>query len=222
MLLINLFKKASVNSLVLRSKQYLMLFLLLINSYFLLFLVSHNYLLAQQRPVGFKLIHLQELRADFIKSNEAEYVIDKQKEELVSRAIKAEQDLILQKKQYQNFFIGLSVFIIGLISYLIYSQIKFSTLQYEKENELQEALAKIKVQDLLHQDRLTMTKDLYDALEKRMSLIIASIDNLQLTFEIKDKKLNDRLTHISDFATTAVTDLLEKSKRSQQEVITET
>ena len=102
MLLINLFKKASVNSLVLRSKQYLMLFLLLINSYFLLFLVSHNYLLAQQRPVGFKLIHLQELRADFIKSNEAEYVIDKQKEELVSRAIKAEQDLILQKAKRNN------------------------------------------------------------------------------------------------------------------------
>lgn len=79
-----------------------MLFLLLINSYFLLFLVSHNYLLAQQRPVGFKLTHLRELRADFIKSNEAEYVIDKQKEELVSRAIKVEQDLILQKAKRNN------------------------------------------------------------------------------------------------------------------------
>ena len=132
---------------------------------------------------------------------------EKQKQILIQRAELAEQDLIIQKRNYQIYgLLGLAL-ILCLIGYLFYNQQKLKTQQLQKEKELSAALIKIETQNKLQEQRLRISRDLHDNIGAQLTFIISSIDNLKYAFDIKDEKLNTKLSTISDFASSTIYEL---------------
>ncbi|WP_299368238.1 tetratricopeptide repeat protein [Winogradskyella sp.] len=131
----------------------------------------------------------------------------KEKEILIQRAEIAEQDLIIQQRNYQIFgLIGLAV-VLGLLGYLIYNQQELKNRQLKKENELKGALLKIETQNKLQEQRLRISRDLHDNIGAQLTFIISSLDNLKYAFDIKDKKLNNKLATISEFTSGTIYEL---------------
>lgn len=132
---------------------------------------------------------------------------EKQKQILIQRAEIAEQDLVIQQRNYQIFgLIGLAI-ILGIIGYLIYNQQELKNRQLQKENELKDALLKIETQNKLQEQRLRISRDLHDNIGAQLTFIISSIDNLKYGFDIEDEKLTQKLRTISDFTSGTIYEL---------------
>lgn len=149
-----------------------------------------------------------ESNAKAIADLEVKYETEKkEKQILVQRAELAEQQLTIQQKNYQVYgLIGLAL-VLGLIGYLFYNQQKLKNQQLQKENELKDALTKIETQNKLQQQRLQISRDLHDHIGAQLTFIISSIDNLKYGFDIKDEKLNHKLSSISEFTSSTIYEL---------------
>ena len=132
---------------------------------------------------------------------------EKQKQILIQRAELAEQDLVIQKRNYQLYGLAFLTLILGLIGFLFYNQQKLKNQQLQKENELKDALIKIETQNKLQEQRLRISRDLHDNIGAQLTFIISSIDNLKYGFDIKDKKLTHKLETISDFTSGTIYEL---------------
>ena len=132
---------------------------------------------------------------------------EKQKQILIQRAELAEQDLVIQKRNYQVFGLAGLVLILGLIGFLFYNQQKLRNAQLQKENELKDALLKIETQNKLQEQRLRISRDLHDNIGAQLTFIISSIDNLKYGFNIKDERLTKKLENISDFTSGTIYEL---------------
>jgi len=131
----------------------------------------------------------------------------KEKEILTQRAEIAEQDLIIQQRNYQIFGLIALAVVLGLMGYLIYNQQELKNKQLKKENELKDALLKIETQNKLQEQRLRISRDLHDNIGAQLTFIISSLDNLKYAFEIKDKQLKTKLTTISEFTSGTIYEL---------------
>nr|WP_321246774.1 tetratricopeptide repeat protein [uncultured Psychroserpens sp.] len=131
----------------------------------------------------------------------------KEKEILAQRADLAEKELSLNKKNTQ--LIGLAVIasLLIFLGYLFYNQQRLKNRQLQKENELKDALLKIETQNRLQEQRLRISRDLHDNIGAQLTFIISSIDNLKYGFDIKDKKLTNKLETISEFTTSTIYEL---------------
>lgn len=132
---------------------------------------------------------------------------EKQKQILIQRAELAEQDLVIQKRNYQLYGLAFLTLILGLIGFLFYNQQKLKNQQLQKENELKDALIKIETQNKLQEQRLRISRDLHDNIGAQLTFIISSIDNLKYGFDIKDEKLTHKLETISDFTSGTIYEL---------------
>ncbi|WP_460218078.1 ATP-binding protein [Psychroserpens sp. MEBiC05023] len=131
----------------------------------------------------------------------------KEREILVQRAELAENELTIQRRDYQVYsLIGVAV-ILGLLGFLFYNQQKLKNKQLQKENELKDALIKIETQNRLQEQRLRISRDLHDNIGAQLTFIISSIDNLKYGFDIKDKKLTHKLDSISQFTSATIYEL---------------
>lgn len=162
----------------------------------------------RQRYIKLKDSTFSESNAKAMADLEVKYETEKKEREiLVQRAELAEQKLTIQQKNYQLYgLIGLA-FILGLIGYLFYNQQKLKNQQLQKENELKDALVKIETQNKLQQQRLQISRDLHDNIGAQLTFIISSIDNLKYGFDIKDDKLNHKLSAISTFTSSTIYEL---------------
>ncbi len=132
---------------------------------------------------------------------------EKEREILIQRAKIAERDLVIQERNYQLYGLGGLALILGLIGYLFYNQQKLKNKQLQKENELKDALIKIETQNKLQEQRLRISRDLHDNIGAQLTFIISSIDNLKYGFDIKDKKLTNKLNTISEFTSETIYEL---------------
>lgn len=149
-----------------------------------------------------------EKNAQKIADLEVKYETEKkEKEILIQRAEIAEQDLVIQKRNYQLYGLAFLTLILGLIGFLFYNQQKLKNNQLKKENDLKDALIKIETQNKLQEQRLRISRDLHDNIGAQLTFIISSIDNLKYGFDIKDKKLNHKLETISDFTSGTIYEL---------------
>ena len=103
--------------------------------------------------------------------------------------------------------LSLLTFFIALVGFLIYRQQKLKNRQQEQEHELQKAISKIETQNKLHEQRLSISRDLHDNIGAQLTFIISSIDNIKYAFNLNDTKLDNRLQSISTFTKETIIEL---------------
>ncbi len=138
---------------------------------------------------------------------EIEYQTERKEKEILSqRAILAEKELDLSKKNYYIFgLVGLAI-VLSLLGFLFYNQQKLKNLQLHKENQLKDALIKIETQSRLQEQRLRISRDLHDNIGAQLTFIISSLDNLKYGFQLPEK-LGQKLKIISEFTTATIYEL---------------
>src|SRR5690606_32195444 len=62
-------------------------------------------------------------------------------------------------------------------------------------------------QNKLEEQRLAISRDLHDNIGAQLTFIISSLDNLKYGFSIEDEKLKNRLSGISTFTRSTITEL---------------
>ncbi|MDH7913249.1 sensor histidine kinase [Winogradskyella sp. SYSU M77433] len=142
-----------------------------------------------------------------VEAQEQYKTAEKEREILMQRTTLAEQDLIIQERNYQIFGLIALAVIMSVIGYLIYKQQQLKNNQLKKESELKDALLKIETQNKLQEQRLRISRDLHDNIGAQLTFIISSIDNLKYAFEINDHKLKHKLNTISDFTSSTIYEL---------------
>ncbi|WP_246067771.1 tetratricopeptide repeat-containing sensor histidine kinase [Changchengzhania lutea] len=153
-------------------------------------------------------ISLQEKMQNITSEIETKYQTEKkEKQILLQRADLAEKELNLTKKNTQLIGLGVLVFMLALLGYLLYNQQKLKNRQLQKENELKAALVKIETQNRLQEQRFRISRDLHDNIGAQLTFIISSIENLKFGYKIENSELNDKLKYISAFAKDTIYDL---------------
>lgn len=125
-----------------------------------------------------------------------------------------EKEKLLLKKEIEvknsrNKLVGVSVLalFIGLFGFLIYRQQKLKNRQQEQEFALQSAIKEIESQNSLHEQRLSISRDLHDNIGAQLTFVISSVDNLKLAGKITDSKINNQLNRISEFTKATILEL---------------
>jgi len=139
---------------------------------------------------------------------EAKYQNEKKEKELLrskNEIIQNENEI----KRKNTHFLILSLIVVGLlvISYLIYRQQKLKNKQQEQEFALKSAIARIETQNELQEQRLQISRDLHDNIGSQLTFIISSVDNIKFAFDLKNNKLDGKLSSISDFAKDTIIEL---------------
>ena len=126
----------------------------------------------------------------------------------------AEQEVIITKEQLRvrqrNYtLVGLALVIIFIIilGVYIYKQQKFKQQKLIGENQLKDEIAKITLQNELHEERIRISRDLHDNVGSQLTFIISSVDNMGYLFKTADEKLREKLHGIADFSRTTITQL---------------
>lgn len=130
----------------------------------------------------------------------------KEKEILVQRAELAEQDLTIQRRNFQVYGLIALAILFGVLGYLFYNQQKLKNNQLKRENELKIALSKIENQNRLQEQRLRISRDLHDNIGAQLTFIISSLDNLKYSFDLPEK-LSNKLDYIGEFTSETIFEL---------------
>ncbi len=153
-------------------------------------------------------------KASKLQDQLIETTVVKQTNELETKYQTAKKEkLLLQKeievKNVRNKLISVSTLalFVGLIGFLIYRQQKLKNKQQQQEFELQSAISQIETQNKLHEQRLSISRDLHDNIGAQLTFVISSIDNLKYGNKITDSKINNQLTKISDFTKSTIIEL---------------
>lgn len=111
----------------------------------------------------------------------------------------AEQQLEIQNKNIFSLILGSSIIILAIIIIGLYKRHQFKQKQFQKEMDLKDALAQIKTQNRLQEQRLEISRDLHDNIGAQLTFIISSIDNLKLLSKETSDLFKEKLTNISGF-----------------------
>ncbi len=147
-------------------------------------------------------------RAKTFSELEAKYQNEK-KEKLLqkSKAEIATRELEIKSKNTQFLILGLISLALLIIIYLVYRQQKLKNKQQQQEFELKSAIVKIETQSKLQEQRLQISRDLHDNIGSQLTFIISSVDNIKYAFELKNSKLDNKLSSISNFAKSTIVEL---------------
>lgn len=147
-------------------------------------------------------------RAQTFSELEAKYQNEKKEKLLLqSKAEIREREIEIKNKNMQFLILGLISIALICIIYLVYRQQKLKIKQQEQEFELKSAIAKIEIQNKLQEQRLNISRDLHDSIGSQLTFIISSVDNIKYAFDLKNDKLDDKLSNISNFAKDTIIEL---------------
>lgn len=126
---------------------------------------------------------------------------------------KEKEKLLLEKEievQQTQMKLIVSFGLIGMtmvLGYFVYRQQKLKLKQQEQEFELKNAISEIETQNKLHEQRLTISRDLHDNIGAQLTFIISSVDNLKFGFPSMEQKIQNKLNSISDFTKMTIIEL---------------
>jgi signal transduction histidine kinase len=112
-----------------------------------------------------------------------------------------------KKKTTTIIILSLLAVFISIVGLLIYRQQRLKNTQQKQEFELQTAIAQIENQNKLHEQRLSISRDLHDNIGAQLTFIISSVENLKFGFPTMDQLVKNHLTRISDFTKTTIVEL---------------
>lgn len=139
---------------------------------------------------------------------ETKYEVEKKEKELLQSKVEiAKNELQIKKKNTQFQILALVLIALMTIGYLIYRQQKLKNKQQEQEFELKQAISSIETQNSLHEQRLSISRDLHDNIGAQLTFVISSVDNLKFGNQINDAKVENQLTKISDFTKSTIIEL---------------
>jgi signal transduction histidine kinase len=118
-----------------------------------------------------------------------------------------EKETKLKKQKAIIYSIAFLAFLVGIIAYLLLKQQKLKNKQQEQEFQLKSAIDKIESQNQLHEQRLSISRDLHDNIGAQLTFIISSVDNLKYGFKITDEKINNQLDKINNFTKSTIVEL---------------
>ena len=143
---------------------------------------------------------IAELEVKF-QTTEKEKEINKQKEQLLV------QELAIKNRNLYAILLTSALLIIAVIFWGIYRRNQFKRRQLQKEIDLKSALATIKTQNRLQEQRLRISRDLHDNIGSQLTFIISSVDNLKYISKDTNEKLKEKLSSISSFAGDTISQL---------------
>ncbi|MGB0881492.1 MAG: tetratricopeptide repeat-containing sensor histidine kinase [Vicingaceae bacterium] len=163
---------------------------------------------AHQQYATIKDSMLNETTNEQIAALKTQYETAKKEKEIARQKVEiAEQDYLAQQRNYMLFALLFVLFFILIISAFIYKQQKQKQLQLIAENRLKDEIAQVKIQNELHEERLRISRDLHDNIGSQLTFIISSVDNMKHLFKSADEKLNNKLSDVSTFTRTTITQL---------------
>ena len=152
--------------------------------------------------VSYKIEYLQKPdleKSIFSDSKESKYVHTSEKD-ILSHISRIEERLQFQNSYLKiNRIIGILI-IICLIVFTIISFKRTKKQYFVKEEKLKSKLVKMKIQNLLQEQHLTISKSFHKSFDERFEQIRISLKNIKTTFEIKDQHLKDDIGSINAFA----------------------
>ena len=136
--------------------------------------------------------------ADGITEMETKYKTAEKEKEI------AEQQIKIQNKNIFALILGGSIIILGIVIVGLYKRHQFKQKQFQKEIDLKDALAQIKTQNRLQEQRLEISRDLHDNIGAQLTFIISSIDNLKHISSETSEAFKEKLTNISGFTSETI------------------
>ena len=127
--------------------------------------------------------------------------ISQQKEQLLA------QELSIKNRNLYALILSSALLILGLIFFNIYKRNQLKRKQLQKEIDLKDALATIKTQNRLQEQRLRISRDLHDNIGSQLTFIISSLDNLKYVSKDANEKLRSTLSTISSFTSDTIHEL---------------
>nr|WP_298988894.1 tetratricopeptide repeat protein [uncultured Polaribacter sp.] len=135
-----------------------------------------------------------------ISRYEVKYETEKKEKEIAQQKEQLlEQELAIKNRNLYAIIITSILLILGIIFFAIYKRNQFKRNQLQKEIDLKDALAIIKTQNRLQEQRLRISRDLHDNIGSQLTFIISSIDNLKFISKDANEKLKSKLATISSF-----------------------
>jgi signal transduction histidine kinase len=136
---------------------------------------------------------------------ETKYQTTKKEAEIAAqKEILLTQELALKNKSLYATIVTFALLFLGLLFFANYKKNQFKRKQLQKEIDLKDALATIKTQNKLQEQRLRISKDLHDNIGAQLTFIISSIDNLKFISKDANDSLKDKLTNISSFTSDTI------------------
>jgi len=144
-------------------------------------------------------------RAEQFAKLEVEYQTEKKEKEIAQQKEKLlAQELAIKNRNIYAILLGAALLILGIIFYAVYKRNKLKKKQLQKEIDLKDALATIKTQNRLQEQRLRISRDLHDNIGSQLTFIISSIDNLKFISKDANQKLKVKLSNISSFTSETI------------------
>ena len=135
-----------------------------------------------------------------ISNYEVKYETEKKEKEIAQQKEQLlEQELAIKNRNLYAILLTSALLILGIIFFAIFKRNQFKRKQLQKEIDLKDALATIKTQNRLQEQRLRISRDLHDNIGSQLTFIISSIDNLKYISKDANEKLKNKLSNISSF-----------------------
>ena len=135
-----------------------------------------------------------------VSNFETKYETEKKEKEIaVQKQELLDQELKIKNRNLYIILISAVLLIILIVSIGLYKRQQFKKQQLQKELNLKDALAKIKTQNKLQEQRLEISRDLHDNIGSQLTFIISSIDNLKFISKDINEKVKSKLSSISSF-----------------------
>lgn len=136
---------------------------------------------------------------------ETKYETEKKEKEIIQQKEQLlESELKIKNRNLYAILITAVLLILGILSFGFYKKNQFKRKQLQKEIDLKDALATIKTQNKLQEQRLRISRDLHDNIGSQLTFIISSIDNLKYITKDANEKLKDKLSSISSFTSDTI------------------
>jgi signal transduction histidine kinase len=136
---------------------------------------------------------------------ETKYETEKKEKEIaLQKEQLLESELKIKNRTLYAILITAVLLIVGILSFGFYKRSQLKRKQLQKEIDLKDALAIIKTQNKLQEQRLRISRDLHDNIGSQLTFIISSIDNLKFITKDASEKLKDKLSSISSFTSDTI------------------
>ncbi|TVZ56031.1 signal transduction histidine kinase [Lutibacter sp. Hel_I_33_5] len=143
---------------------------------------------------------LNESKLKSIAEIEAKYETTKKEKEIAQqKELLLAKELEIKNRNLYAVLLASALLILGIISFGFYKKNQLKRKQLQKEIDLKDALATIKNQNSLQEQRLRISRDLHDNIGSQLTFIISSIDNLKFISKDVSDKLKEKLSNISSF-----------------------